>query len=103
MPVSALRARWSVRLWTRLPRRGGCRQPSPSTMAPSFTSLALDDWAHRRAIKLDFTRPGKPTDNGLIESFNSRLRDEYLNAHEFASMDHAHERLRAWQVDYNRG
>jgi putative transposase len=34
-------------------------------------------------VKLDYTRPGKPTDNGLIESFNGRLRDEFLNVNEF--------------------
>lgn len=38
-----------------------------------FTSKALDDWAYRLGVKLDYTRPGKPTDNGLIESFNGPL------------------------------
>ena len=39
-----------------------------------FTSKALDEWCYRRGVKLDFIRPGKPTENGFIESFNSRLR-----------------------------
>ena len=43
-----------------------------------FTSLAMDEWAYRRGIQLDFTRPGKPTDNEQVESFNGRLRGEYL-------------------------
>lgn len=47
-----------------------------------FTSKALGDWAHRRGVKLDYTRPGKPTDNGLIESFNGRLCDEFLNVND---------------------
>nr|WP_083566129.1 integrase core domain-containing protein [Nitrosovibrio sp. Nv17] len=51
-----------------------------------FTSRALDEWAYRRGIKLDYTRPGKPTDNGLIESCNGRLRDEFLNVHEFITL-----------------
>ncbi|OAE71663.1 hypothetical protein A7J71_20685 [Achromobacter insolitus] len=64
-----------------------------------FTSRALDDWAYRRGIKLDYTRPGKPTDNGLIESFNGRLRDEVLNVHEFVTLHDLQQRLRAWQDD----
>jgi putative transposase len=66
-----------------------------------FTSRALDDWAYRRGVKLDYTRPGKPTDNGLIESFNGRLRDEFLNANEFVTLHDAQEKLKAWQEDYN--
>ncbi len=66
-----------------------------------FTSKALDEWAYRRAVKLDYTRPGKPTDNGLIESFNGRLRDEFLNTHEFMTMHDLQEKMQAWQDDYN--
>ncbi len=66
-----------------------------------FTSKALDEWAYRRGVKLDYTRPGKPTDNGLIESFNGRLRDEFLNVHEFITMHDMREKMRAWQYHYN--
>jgi len=66
-----------------------------------FTSKALDEWAYRRGVRLDYTRPGKPTDNGLIESFNGRLRDEFLNTHEFVTMHDVRERLMAWKDDYN--
>jgi putative transposase len=66
-----------------------------------FTSKALDQWAWDNAVQLDFTRPGKPTDNGLCESFNGRLRDECLNAHEFESIDEARQKIEAWRVDYN--
>ena len=66
-----------------------------------FTSKALDEWAYRRGVKLDYTLPGKPTDNGLIESFNGRLRDEFLNVHEFITMHDMREKLCAWQYDYN--
>lgn len=62
---------------------------------------ALDEWAYRRGVKLDYTRPGKPTDNGLIESFNGRLRDEFLNVHEFITMQDMREKMRDWQHDYN--
>ena len=64
-----------------------------------FTSNALDDWAYRRGVKLDYTRPGKSTDNGLIESFNGRLRDEFLNRNEFITMPDVREKLRVWQDD----
>ncbi len=66
-----------------------------------FTSRALEDWAYTRGVALDFTRPGKPTDNGHIESFNGRLRDEFLNVHQFASLADVRARLEAWRVDYN--
>jgi hypothetical protein len=66
-----------------------------------FTSRALDDWAWRRGVQLDFIRPGKPVENGLCESFNGRLRDECLNVTEFTSLDHARAVLAAWQDDCN--
>lgn len=66
-----------------------------------FTSKALDQWAWENGVQLDFTRPGKPTDNGLCESFNGRLRDECLNVNEFESIDQARERIEAWRIDYN--
>lgn len=66
-----------------------------------FTSKVLDAWAYRHGVRLDFTRPGKPTDNGLCESFNGRLRDECLNAFEFVSLADAQQRIEAWRQDYN--
>jgi putative transposase len=50
-----------------------------------FQSRALEDWAYRRGVPLDFIRPGKPMDNACIESCNGRLRDECLNVHQFTS------------------
>lgn len=67
-----------------------------------FTSRALDEWAHRRGVKLDFTRRGKPTDNAYIESFNGKLRLECLNQNWFATMDDAKAKIEAWRLDYNR-
>ena len=66
-----------------------------------FTSKALEDWAYQRGVKLDFTHPGKPTDNGHIESFNGRLRDECLNVNQFTSLDDAREQIERWRLDYN--
>ena len=69
---------------------------------PEFTSIALEEWAYRHGIKLDFIRPGKPTENSYIESFNGRLRDECLNVHQFVSMQDARAKIEAWRIDYNR-
>jgi putative transposase len=66
-----------------------------------FTSRTLDEWCCLRGVKLDFIRSGKPTENGFIESFNGRLRDECLNVNEFATLDHVRDVLTAWRDDYN--
>jgi len=66
-----------------------------------FTSKVLDEWAWQRGVQLDFIRPGKPVENGLVESFNGRLRDECLNVTEFTSLEHARATLMRWQDDYN--
>jgi putative transposase len=69
---------------------------------PEFVSRSLDLWAYFNGVKLDFSRPGKPTDNAVIESFNGRLRDECLNQHWFLSLDEARVVTEAWREDYNR-
>jgi len=66
-----------------------------------FTSKALEEWAYERGVKLDFTHPGKPTENGHIESFNGRLRDECLNVTQFTSVEDARDQIERWRVDYN--
>lgn len=67
-----------------------------------FMSRALEDWAFRRGVQLDFIRPGKPVENAFIESFNGRLRDECLNVHQFTSIEDAKAKIEAWRVDYNQ-
>jgi putative transposase len=69
---------------------------------PEFTGRALDLWAYFRGVALDFSRPGKPTDNGFIESFNGRLRQECLNLNWFLCLDDARVRVEAWRREYNR-
>ena len=68
---------------------------------PEFASNALDRWAYHNGVVLDFSRPGKPTDNSFIESFNGRLREECLNAHWFLSLDDARAKIEVWRVFYN--
>ena len=64
-----------------------------------FTSRALEDWAYRRGVQLDFIRPGKPVENAFIEAFNGRLRDECLNVHQFTSLEDAKAKIEAWRQD----
>ena len=66
-----------------------------------FTSQLLDLWAYQHSVTIDFSRPGKPTDNAFVESFNGTLRDECLNAHWFTSLGDATMRVEAWRRDYN--
>jgi len=65
-----------------------------------FISKAMDKWAYEHGVELDFSRPGKPTDNARVESFNGRLRQERLNAHWFLSLDDAKAKISAWRIDY---
>ena len=68
---------------------------------PEFVSRALDQWAYLHQVTLDFSRPGKPTDNALAETFNGRLRDECLNTNWFLSLDDARRKIEAWREHYN--
>lgn len=64
-------------------------------------SYALHLPLGRRPQPVGYSRPGKPTDNAYVESFNGRLRDEYLNAHWFLSLADARAKIEAWRRDYN--
>ena len=66
-----------------------------------FSGRLLDLWAYRHRAHIDFSRPGKPTDNAHVESFNGSLRDECLNVHWFDSLDQAKVVVEAWRRDYN--
>jgi len=68
---------------------------------PEFISKALDAWAHRHDVRLEFSRPGKPTDNAFIAACNSRFHDECLNQHWFVSLEEARQIIEAWRVDYH--
>jgi putative transposase len=69
---------------------------------PEFISKDVDLWAYWNHVTLDFSRPGKPTDNAYIESFNARFRLECLNEHWFMSMEDAREKVEEWRRDYNQ-
>ena len=66
-----------------------------------FTGRAMEAWAIQTGVQLCFIRPGRPVENGYIESFNGRLRDECLNVEWFTSLDHAATKLAQWRDHYN--
>lgn len=68
---------------------------------PEFAGRALDEWAYRHGVKLNFIRPGKPIENAYVESFNGRFRDECLNTNWFITLKHARDIIEEWRKDYN--
>jgi putative transposase len=67
-----------------------------------FSGQLLALWAYHHHTRIDFSRPGKPTDNCHIETFNGSFRDECLNLHWFESLDEAKMIIEAWRQDYDR-
>ena len=66
-----------------------------------FTSQTMDLWAYQNAAKIDFSRPGKPTDNAFVESFNGTFRAECLDTHWFLDLKEAKQLIEAWRREYN--
>jgi putative transposase len=90
-----------VALLDRLRSTVGVPQRIAIDNGPEFISKALDAWAYQNGVQLEFSRPGKPTDNAFAESFNGRLRDECLNQHWFASLEEVRQTVEEWRIDYN--
>ncbi len=70
---------------------------------PELTGRVLDIWAATHRVHLRFIDPGKPSQNGFVESFNGRFRDECLNQSWFRSLADARTTVEAWRLDYNGG
>jgi putative transposase len=68
---------------------------------PEFRGKCFQQWAEQKSIHIDYTEPGKPTDNAFVESFNGKFRDECLNEHWFMNLGHAQEVIRKWRMEYN--
>lgn len=66
-----------------------------------FTSMAVLKWAESHSVSWHYIEPGKPMQNGAIESFNGRMRDEFLNQHWFISLSEVKELSESWRKDYN--
>jgi len=90
-----------VRVLERLGEAHGTPQRIIIDNGPEFTSKALDAWAYARKVDLAFIKPGRPMENGYIESFNGKFRDECLNCHWFISLADARQIIEAWRCDYN--
>ena len=90
-----------VRVMDRLARELGKPALLRTDNGPEFVGRALDQWAYENGVRLDFIQPGKPSQNGFIESFNGRLRDECLNQHWFLGLADAKRIVADWRADYN--
>ena len=72
-----------------------------SDNGPEFTSRRMLGWAEERKINLVHIQPGRPMQNGHVESFHGRLRDECLNANWFRTLSHVRQVLEQWRHEYN--
>ncbi len=79
----------------------GCPRMIVSDNGTEFTSNAILVWQEENAIEWHYIAPGKPMQNGFVESFNGRLRDECLNEHPFANLNGARQLIEEWRIDYN--
>ena len=91
-----------VRILERLRLQGRLPQRIKVDNGPEVSGNALDTWAFEHGVQIEFTRPGKPTDNGHIESFNRKFRDECLNQNVFLSLHDARRTVEAWRQDTNQ-
>jgi putative transposase len=96
-----LRGEHVVDVLNRLVRRRGAPKYLFADNGAEFTGQLVDLWAYQHAIRIDFSRPGKPTDNAFIETFNGSLRDECLNIHWFETIAEAQRLIEAWRIEYN--
>lgn len=96
-----LRADDVARVLNRLVYLRGAPKALFADNGAEFTGQIVDLWAYANGVKMDYSRPGTPTDNAHIESFNGSLRDECLNVSWFASLAEAQRLIKAWRRDYN--
>jgi putative transposase len=91
-----------VRLLERLRLERGLPDRIVIDHGTEFTSKTLDQWAYEHKVTLHFITPGRPMENGYIESFHGKFREECLNEHWFLTLDDARETIENWRLDYNR-
>jgi len=96
-----LRAEHVVQVLSRLCRERGAPLRVFCDNGSEFSGRIFDLWAYHHHVQIDFSRPGKPTDNAFIESFNKSFRVECLNAHWFESLTDAQHTIEAWRKEYN--
>ncbi len=99
---TSLGGRRVVGVLDRLAETRGLPEVITMDNGPEFAGRALDEWAYRKGVKLNFIRPGKPVENAFAESFIGRLRDECLNINGFMNLKHARDIIEDWRIDYNQ-
>jgi putative transposase len=90
-----------VRVLERLERTIGRPKRIAVANGPEFISKVLDAWAYRNGVQLEFSRPGKPTDNAFAESFDGNVRAACLDRHWFVELPEARQTVEAWRIDDN--
>ena len=82
-------------------QKRGTPKPLSCDNGAEFISQRMDLWAYHNQVQIDFSRPGKPTDNAPVEWFNGTLRAECLDVHWFATLTEAKLVIEAWRLEYN--
>ena len=90
-----------VRELDRVIETHGCPRMIVSDNGTELTSNAILAWQEELGIEWHYIAPGKPMQNGFVESFNGRLRDECLNEHLFTNLNEARQIIEEWRIDYN--
>ena len=90
-----------VRELHRIVELRGCPRMIVSDNGTELTSNAVLCWQHEHGVEWHYIAPGKPMQNGFVESFNGRLRDECLNEHLFTNLNEARNIIEEWRIDYN--
>ena len=101
IPDTSISGRRVVRELTALIERRGKPQMIVSDNGTEFTSNAILSWASDNRVEWHYIAPGRPMQNGYVESFNGRMRDELLNESLFIDLDQARHVIAAWVIDYN--
>jgi putative transposase len=90
-----------VRVLEELKRRRGLPRQIRSDNGPEFVSRVVDQWAYEQGLEWHTIQPGRPMENGYVESFNGRFRDECLNENWFIDLADARRKIAQWKQDYN--
>jgi transposase InsO family protein len=101
IPDTSISGRRVARELTMLIERRGKPQMIVSDNGTEFTCNAILGWAKEHRVEWHYIAPGRPMQNGYIESFNGRMRDELLNESLFVDLDQARQIIEAWVNDYN--
>jgi transposase InsO family protein len=101
IPDTSISGRRVARELTMLIKTRGKPQMIVSDNGTEFTSNAILGWATDHQVEWHYIVPGKPMQNGFVESFNGRMRDELLNESLFLDLDHSRQLIGDWVTDYN--